>query len=179
MEGNLIKEVKEGEPKKIIFRNNIGACFLYRRMLSKKVGEYDEKTFLAEDYDFFIRCYMEAKGKFFHISEDLYNYGRHDANLTVTRQKDIAHKTFDVMMNHFGFLYSQCDTDEDRFMFFDELLELLHDSEEKEAHRRKFYALNESYQVYDTKRIRNRPIKAVLSLPKRIVKIILRKISNK
>jgi len=170
MDGNLIKEVKEGAPEEIRYRDNIGACFLYRNTLAAKVGKYDEETFLAEDYDFFIRCYREANGNFYHISEDLYDYGRHDANLTATRQKDIAHKAFDVMMKHFDFLYSQCKNNEDKYRFFDELLALLGNKEENKKQREVFYSISGEYKKYDVKRIRKQRMYSAIAMPRRVVK---------
>lgn len=154
MEGNLIKEIKEGEPEEIRFKDNIGACFLYRCALANLVGEYNPDTFLAEDYDFFIRCYEKANGKFYHIQEDLYDYGRHEANLSATRQKDISHKAFEVMMLHFDYLYSECHTQEDKNRFFCELLALLKDPIEQKEQRYEFYKLDSAYAKEDRKVIR-------------------------
>lgn len=178
MEGNLITEVKEGEPEEIRFRDNIGACFLYRHSLADLAGEYNPDTFLAEDYEFFIRCYEKANGKFYHIAEDLYDYGRHDANLSATRQKDIAHKAFDVMMMHFDFLYSECHTQEDKNKFFYELLALLKDPVEQQEQRQKFYELDSVFAKQDKKQIRNKKIRLVLTLPIRAlskIKLIRRR----
>lgn len=162
MRGNVIKEIVEGEPEEIRFQDNIGACFLYRKSLAEKVGEYDTETFLAEDYDFFIRCYKESEGAFYHINEDLYDYGMHDASLTTTRQMDIAHKAFDVKMKHYDFLYSQCYTDQDKFRFYDELLYLLRNEQERKKQRKLFYLNDHKYRNYDVKRrIMNR-IRGVL-----------------
>ena len=152
MEGKVIREMEEGEPEEIKFKAQIGACFLYRKSVAEKGGEYDTKTFLAEDYDFFIRCYKESEGSFYHIKEDLYDYGMHDASLTATRQMDIAHKAFDVMMKHYDFLHSQCFTDQDKFRFYDELLYLLRDKQERKKQRKTFYHNNHKYRNYDVKR---------------------------
>ena len=177
MDGRLIKEVREGEPEEIRFKNNIGACFLYRRSLAAKVGEYDPKTFLAEDYDFFIRCYMF--GKFYHISEDLYDYGRHEGNLTVTRQKEIAHKAFYVMNLHFDFLYSKCNSQKDRNRFFYELLALLKDPRERMYYRGKYYSLDRKFMFFDIKNRMRKTILGILSIPSKqirgIRKIIIEK----
>lgn len=165
MEGNLIKEVKEGEPEEIRFRDNVGACFLYRHSLADIVGEYNPEAFLAEDYEFFIRCYKHSHGQFYHIPEDLYDYGRHDANLSATRQKDIAHQAFVVMDMHFDFLLSECRAQKDRYQFFYELLALLTDSEEKEQQRQRFYNLDPTFAKADRKLRRNQKIKSVFSFP--------------
>lgn len=173
MKGNLIKEVKEGEPEEIRFRDNVGACFLYRRTLASKVGEYNPNAFLAEDYEFFIRCYEQAKGKFYHIPEDLYDYGRHEANLSSTRQKEIAHKAYEVMMMHFDFLYSECHTQEDKNHFLNELLALLRDSQEQRKQRAIFYSMYTSFARDDKRRRRKQKINTIVTLLKRSVSSFL------
>ena len=149
MNGKLITEVKEGDPQDIRFYDNIGACFLYRTSLAAKVGDYDSSMFLAEDYDFFIRCYQN--GEFYHLSEDLYDYGRHDANLSATRQNDISYQAYKVMNKHFEFLLSECHTQEDRNRFFYALLTLLDDSHKKRMARNRFYALDAFFAKTDRK----------------------------
>lgn len=168
MEGNLISEMKEGEPAEIRYKDNVGACFLYRHSLADAAGEYDPDLFLAEDYEFFIRCYKCCGGSFYHIPEDLYDYGRHDANLSATRQKEIGHKAFDVMMLHFDFLLSECHTQEERNRFFHELLVLLADPAEKKMQRRRFYALDKEYKKADRRRIFRNRVRSALALPKKL-----------
>lgn len=161
MEGNLINEIKEEEPSAIRYRDNIGACFLYRHSLADKVGDYNPNAFLAEDYDFFIRCYEQAHGKFYHLSEDLYDYGRHDNNLSATRQNEIAHKAFDVMMTHLDFLLSECHTVAERNRLYYELLALLKDEDEKKAQCLKFYSMDKAFAKEDKSHARNRKIHAI------------------
>jgi glycosyltransferase involved in cell wall biosynthesis len=54
------------------FHNCVGACFLFRRMVFEQLGGYQERLFLAEDYDFWLR----ASNKFtFRMSQEiLYSY---------------------------------------------------------------------------------------------------------
>lgn len=152
MEGNLIKELKLGEPGEIIFGDNIGACFLYRQSLAERVGTYDPYAFLAEDYDYFIRCYFESEGAFYHLKENLYNYGCHDQNLSATRKMEISHKAFEVMMKHFERLYSECTTKNEQYRFFDALLDLLSDPREKKETRESFYNKNKDYKGHILKK---------------------------
>ena len=67
--------------------NNIGACFLYRASVAKEVGEYDPKTFLAEDYDYWLR--IAQKGKIYYTEENLYQYRMHSKSLSATRVLEI------------------------------------------------------------------------------------------
>lgn len=156
MNGNLIEEIKEEEPDEIRFKDNIGACFLYRRSLADKVGEYNPDTFLAEDYDFFIRCYKY--GRFYHIPENLYDYGRHDGNLSATKKTSIAHQAFRVMNMHFDFLLSKCHTQEEKNRFFYELLNLLKESDERERIRRQYYKLDAEFARIDKRAQRNQSL---------------------
>lgn len=70
-----------------LLKDTIGACFLYRAEVAKRVGEYNSEKFLVEDYDFWLRMGLEAE--FGKISEVLYNYRVHANSLTGRRMKDI------------------------------------------------------------------------------------------
>lgn len=150
MQGNPIQRIMEEEPGGIRYKNNIGACFLYRKSLAQKAGLYDPTMFLAEDYEFFIRCYKY--GKFYHIAEDLYDYGRHEANLSaVYKGKPINHQAFHVMNTHFDFLYGECRTQAEKNRFLRGMLSMLDDPEEKEEVRKRFYALNKAFAFAEWK----------------------------
>lgn len=152
MQGNLIKKLKEDEPEGIRFQDNIGACFLYRKSLALMAGPYDDTMFLAEDYEFFIRCYKH--GKFYHIAEDLYDYGRHEANLSaVYRGRQIRRQAFHAMDVHFDFLYGECHTQAEQNQFLWAMLGLLWDSEEEASDvRRRFYRLNHGFAAADLRK---------------------------
>ena len=155
MTGEIIKEVIEPEPKEIKYGDNIGACFLYRRTLADKAGEYNPDMFLAEDYEFFIRCYKY--GQFYHIDEDYYDYGRHEKSLSVLRRKDIAHQAFKAMMTHFEFLLSICETQSEKNKFYYTLLGLLSDKKEYKRIRGKIYASDYAFACRDfLKRVKNK-----------------------
>jgi glycosyltransferase involved in cell wall biosynthesis len=66
---------------------NIGACFMYKKEIASSIGLYDEETFCAEDYDYFIR--IALAGRIAFIDDNLYQYRRHDNSLTSTRKKTI------------------------------------------------------------------------------------------
>ena len=168
MNGNLIQEVSLGEPAEIRFRNTIGACFLYRKSLADKAGEYNPDVFLAEDYEFWIRCYEAAEGQFHHLHEDLYDYGRHDLSLTATRHREILRRTFDVMMMHFDFLYATCETQDERNCFLDGLLGLLPDYTERKKQRAVFCSMNAAYKKHCRKKKLLDGMRLVVSLPAKI-----------
>src|SRR5437773_1738890 len=54
-QGDLLRLSRREPPAVISQKNCVGACFMYRRSVAEKVGEYDRETFLAEDYDYWLR----------------------------------------------------------------------------------------------------------------------------
>lgn len=73
--------------QELMYYNNIGACFLYRSSAARKVGEYDTETFLAEDYDYWMR--MAAIGDIYFSDQNLYKYRVHSKSLTAQKKKKI------------------------------------------------------------------------------------------
>src|SRR5574344_1985187 len=88
------------EPSKLnmMFGNQVGACFLYRKSVADEVGEYDDSMFLAEDYDYWLRILL--KGDIGHIDECLYNYRIHSKSLTGTRMSDIDSKKNEIITKY-------------------------------------------------------------------------------
>ncbi len=74
--------------EQMIHNDRVGACFMYRRDVLEKIGEYDPEWFLVEDYEYWLRIYYEC-GEIGHIDTVLYRYRDHDGSLTNTRLKDI------------------------------------------------------------------------------------------
>ncbi|MCI6649855.1 MAG: glycosyltransferase [Lachnospiraceae bacterium] len=68
----------------MLIHDTVGACFMYKREVFDKVGEYDEKLFCAEDYDYWLRVLKEFK-HIIHIPECLYQYRYQEASLTSTK----------------------------------------------------------------------------------------------
>jgi len=71
---------KVGSVKKLNRKNCIGPCFLYRRKVYEEIGDYSQKAFLAEDYEYWLRIrkrfYMKKLNKF------LYYYRVHTDSLS-------------------------------------------------------------------------------------------------
>ena len=65
----------------------VGACFLYRRAVHERLGGYDERLFLVEDYDFWMRASVHFKLE--RLQRDLYLYRSHPGSLTATRTQAI------------------------------------------------------------------------------------------
>jgi glycosyltransferase involved in cell wall biosynthesis len=77
------RRVRVGPTAALALRNNVGACFLYRRDVHEELGGFDESLFLAEDYDFWLRAM--SRFRFVALHEVLYRYRDHDGSLTARR----------------------------------------------------------------------------------------------
>jgi glycosyltransferase involved in cell wall biosynthesis len=95
-EGNIIEYINASKDfrKEIIGVNCVGACFLYSREVYEILGDYDVGTFLAEDYDYWLKVF--SKFLVVHIREYLYQYRWHSGALTSTENKQ---KLFDAYEN--------------------------------------------------------------------------------
>jgi glycosyltransferase involved in cell wall biosynthesis len=85
--GKDLREVNLPGIENIIFGNNIGSSFLYRRSVYEKNKEYNENLFLVEDYDFWLRAISHSK--FGKVNMALYRYRKHSE--TLTNQIDTNH----------------------------------------------------------------------------------------
>ena len=79
-----------GPAEDVILRNVVGACFLYRASVAKKIGEYNCNMFLCEDYEYWLRIASHASIK--PIIDVLYQYRRHAKSLSATREREIIAK---------------------------------------------------------------------------------------
>lgn len=94
-QGSVIGEVVHEATGNIYKDNIVGACFLYRREVQEKLGGYDEKLFLVEDYDFWLRAYEQYTLQL--LPEKLYLYRTHSNSLTDTRMAEIGAATSKVL----------------------------------------------------------------------------------
>ena len=65
-----------------------GACFLYKAEIFKSIKGYSPAAFLIEDYDFFMRAYLDFKFCYFP-GTNLYYYREHDSSLTAQHGKTV------------------------------------------------------------------------------------------
>lgn len=129
-DGNEIDFVKLDEPKSLLTANVVGACFLYKSKIAKKVGYYDPNLFLAEDYDYWIRIWRTGKLK--HIKEDLYYYKCHKRSLSVTKRHLVGIQTSKVLEKHFLFLYSIAETRYEKRALINRMLRWLDNQDKSE-----------------------------------------------
>lgn len=66
--------------------NFIGACFIYKRKVYEAVGEYNPKTFLLEDYDYWIRVWKRFRMQ--RLLRPLHYYRFHQDSLTSKHSPD-------------------------------------------------------------------------------------------
>lgn len=85
---------------------NIGACFMYRREIAQKVGNYDESYFCAEDYEYW--CRIALIGNIEYLDENLYKYRNNSASLTATKQEIIQKLCFDIRKKYFKQIMTKC-----------------------------------------------------------------------
>lgn len=79
-DGRSVQHVSVRDPEDLVLSNYIGPCFLYRRIVYTTLRAYDERLFLAEDYDFWLR--VSTSFRLSPLHQDLYLYRLHPASLT-------------------------------------------------------------------------------------------------
>jgi hypothetical protein len=133
-DGQPVGQEPIAPPEQLALRNCVGACFLYRRAVHDALGGYDERRFLVEDYDFWLRA--SARFRLALLDADLYLYRRHGGSLTATRLAAItaAHET--LLLEHLPRLPWL--TPEQRRGAFDRLLRAALARDDRPAARRIF-----------------------------------------
>lgn len=92
--GKSTGKIFNDPPEKLIERDVIGACFLYRHTVYERIGNYDPGARLTEDYEFWLR--VSTVFRIAHLPKLLYYYREHASSLTGTagvvheRQRIIA-----------------------------------------------------------------------------------------
>ncbi len=136
----FLMESKRDEPDTLRFANPVGACFLYRTSIADRIGEYNPDMFLAEDYEYWIRIFIQ--GKIGHLHEVLYDYGKTPKSLTATRKEEIQHQTFRARNMYKNELLAMCATQKEKNRFYSEMIKLVPEKGEKRAIRHSYYQEN-------------------------------------
>ncbi|HWW56487.1 MAG TPA: glycosyltransferase [Sphingopyxis sp.] len=84
-----------GPIERLLYGNNVGACFLYRARVTEALGGYDTDLFGVEDYDFWLRA--ARRFTFVALHEDLYLYRKHGGSLTSRRAERIHALTAEIV----------------------------------------------------------------------------------
>ena len=155
IDGTFIEEVKFEDPDKLKYYNVIGACFLYRNSMKEKIGEYDEELFLAEDYEYWIRVYLNGNIK--HIDKTLYDYSMHEKSLTSTRVKEVLKATIKTKLKHEKELLKKCINQSERNEYYRMNLYYINDINEYKKMRKNYYKNDIIYFIQDIiKRVKNK-----------------------
>lgn len=88
--GIFISEFEEKNKRtalELAFKNNIGACFMYRKTIAEIIGKYDENTFCVEDYDYW--CRIALIGKIDYSSKNFYKYRLNPNSLSATKSETV------------------------------------------------------------------------------------------
>ena len=107
----VISESEEFDCHKMLVNNCVGACFMYRRSVAQKVGQYDETLFCVEDYDYWIRI-MEQYGTIGNIKEFLYKYRWHSGSLSSTKRNYVQSQLNEMRKRHLEFYMNKMQYDE-------------------------------------------------------------------
>lgn len=108
--GNVIDIADNYSTKKMYVHNCLGACFMYRKEVHTKVGNYDEQLFCVEDYDYWLRI-LEEFGQIVRINKILYKYRRHEHSLTELRQKQISDQLTRMRVRYIDRIFKVLDKD--------------------------------------------------------------------
>lgn len=93
--GADIGQIKVGPAERLLYGNNVGACFLYRAEVTEALNGYDTQLFGVEDYDFWLRA--AQRFRFLPLHEDLYRYRKHGGSLTSQRAEQIQALTAEIV----------------------------------------------------------------------------------
>lgn len=91
--------IEAGTPEDIIFKNVVGACFLYKASIAKEIGPYNKDLFLCEDYEYWLRIALVSPIK--PVDVYLYQYRQHSKSLSHNHEKEIIAKGIGVQKKYF------------------------------------------------------------------------------
>jgi glycosyltransferase involved in cell wall biosynthesis len=94
-DGAELGRSRVGPIERLLYGNNVGACFLYRARVTEALGGYDTRLFGVEDYDFWLRA--AQRFGFVALHEDLYVYRKHGGSLTSQRAERIQALTAEIV----------------------------------------------------------------------------------
>ncbi len=151
-DSKIIKKVLNKDEKWMPIHNTVGASFMYRKTVIEQLGVYDTSLFLVEDYEYWIRIYLEAK--IAHIKLNLYQYRVHKRSLTSLYEYEVLEKTKQL-----------------REMYYNQLLNSIKDDEILAE----FYASN---RLYNIKKKRDNEMRLVIHYPKYILKVMKKNIKR-
>jgi glycosyltransferase involved in cell wall biosynthesis len=91
--GDFIGDYHPMKPENMICESVVGASFLYKRSIHEVLHGYDTNLFLIEDYDFWLRMYLNDF-RIITLDKLLYVYRNHSSSLTSARKKDVYNRCY-------------------------------------------------------------------------------------
>jgi hypothetical protein len=101
--GRPIGDIRVSPPEALLHGNCVGPCFLYRRAVYEALGGYDERLFLVEDYEYWLR--VSTRFRLTPLHENLYLYRTHSKSLTSRRQERIVTLADRVLLHYLPELF--------------------------------------------------------------------------
>ncbi len=98
-DGTIVERKKLKDADRLFEYNWVGACFLYRREVRDRLGDYRTDLFCAEDYEYWLRI-RTAGLKMTHLPETLYLYADNPQSLTATKQDLIRTRTAQLKLEY-------------------------------------------------------------------------------
>lgn len=90
-EGKMIGELGPYDNKKMYALNCVGACFMYRKEVRDRIGNYNEDAFCVEDYEYWLRV-LDGFGEIVSVNQKLYQYRIHEGSLSKVRQGEVINQ---------------------------------------------------------------------------------------
>lgn len=94
----------------LLVKDVVGACFLYRRDVVNKIGEYNADKFLVEDYDYWIRI-RKHYGVIGYLPGVFYIYRQHEKSLTGKNLQLIRNKNAKLLAENIDWILSEISVD--------------------------------------------------------------------
>ena len=122
-EGNELGIRHMLEPENMLYKNSVGASFLYRRKIYDEIGGYSPEWFLVEDYEYWLRVYKQYR--MMHVDDVLYQYRFHEQSLSKTRLESIIQQTYKMKLYYLPYIAEKIINKEKRYLYFDEIVKAL------------------------------------------------------
>lgn len=119
-DGNFCYDVNVENKQYLIFRNVIGACFLYSSYAANKIGNYNVNYFLVEDYEYWLRINLYFDILPIHIC--LYDYRLHKNSLTATKKNEIKNALKKLHWNYLSIYERNAIHEDELIRYFDFIL---------------------------------------------------------
>lgn len=154
---NIINESGEYQYKVIvgnqdeqIYKNIVGACFLYRRSIAENIGEYDTSFFLVEDYEYWLRINLEYS--ICPLHKCIYDYRTHDNSLSITRRKEIEQRLARLHWDYLAKYEKSNMNEQELFQYFDFILKYSYQKTERIKLSIKFFHRHKNYLFYSLRK---------------------------